>query len=578
MPTYLEWNHALIVHFTRNAPPHAPVRLSVDDDVLTEVFATHFHRTVTSPSEATDDFREAIRQWCVSGGAVRLPPDRLTAAGEPEGVAFLAAMVHAAFRMIDDEDVAGHNYFTRLREVLGLEKQGGGRPDGMKIYPFDAPAPEAPLWQAWNDWLAQHGWIPTAALRPAQRRLWPDYPISQTLLRDGDRQRLSSLLIEDHEHGNLPAVPDIDRIAVFLRRSVARLPKHLQPIIRRESQLDVGRFEELTQEVLDLFLGLGTDETRSGPAFRQTDKITAGLYRHEDTVAGVLEYRLFPRQPRRYQGEAVTVLWNGAPQQLQPYQQRWFRWLGPVPPHQPPPVEIVDHPRLRQVVLPVSTFWVFVRETSGAGPWATWRRPELGERFLLFCRPFHAPHLEALRRAELLAWDALQTVTVFGEAWQEYRGCRILASNWNEVTADSESAELFAALRPPSRASIHVAGGLPSPDGTGWMHGTPPHAWVCAFQDEVELRLCSLLDPDSEQRWTVAANNPDELSPLPADLPPGPYLLSAHAGRQTLAERIVEIRSWQSLTAQEPEESYSVTLPENRLCGAALEPLVPDRR
>ena len=42
MPTYLEWNHALLQHFTRSVPRHAPVRLSVTDDALLEIYATQF--------------------------------------------------------------------------------------------------------------------------------------------------------------------------------------------------------------------------------------------------------------------------------------------------------------------------------------------------------------------------------------------------------------------------------------------------------------------------------------------------------------------------------------------------------
>src|SRR5262249_30421086 len=161
-------------------------------------------------------------------------------------------------------------------------------------------------------------------------------------------------------------------------------------------------------------------------------------------------------------------------------------------------------------------------------------------------------------RGELLAWDSIHKVQVFGWEWFEYRGSRVLASNWNEVTSDSESADLFAALKPPNRASIHLAAGLPAPDGTGWMQGCPPSAWVCAFQDEVELRLYSLLNPDSEERWSVAANQPDDPTLLPSALPPGPYLLSAHAGKQILAERILEVRSWDSLRPQQPETLYGV--------------------
>src|SRR5262249_22382922 len=128
MPTYLEWNHALIDYFTRPVPLHSPVRLSVDDDALAEIFVGHFNQVDASGSAATDDFRAAVRERCVSGHFVDLPPNRLTAQGEPEGVAFLAAMVYAAFRMNDDEDAAGHNYFTRLRDFLGLDTSEAGRP------------------------------------------------------------------------------------------------------------------------------------------------------------------------------------------------------------------------------------------------------------------------------------------------------------------------------------------------------------------------------------------------------------------------------------------------------------------
>ena len=67
-----------------------------------------------------------------------VPPDGLTAAGEPVGVAFIAAMVYAAFRMISDEDAAGHNYFTRLREFLGLATDEAGRPFGLGQLGTDA--------------------------------------------------------------------------------------------------------------------------------------------------------------------------------------------------------------------------------------------------------------------------------------------------------------------------------------------------------------------------------------------------------------------------------------------------------
>src|SRR5207249_518033 len=83
-----------------------------DDDALLEIFATRFNRPHATAEEGRTDFLKAIRAECVVGESVRLPLLSFSSQGEPEWVAFLAAMVDAAFRMIDD-DAAGHNYFTR---------------------------------------------------------------------------------------------------------------------------------------------------------------------------------------------------------------------------------------------------------------------------------------------------------------------------------------------------------------------------------------------------------------------------------------------------------------------------------
>jgi hypothetical protein len=263
---------------------------------------------------------------------------------------------------------------------------------------------------------------------------------------------------------------------------------------------------------------------------------------------------------------------KGVPTRLQPYPPRWFRWLPPVPLHDPQPIEIIDHPRLKQLVLPASTFWVFVRQSGDSGPWATWRRAELGERFLLLCRPLHVAHLQSLREGKLLGWDDTRERTLFGEKWLEYLGCRIEASNWNEINESADSSELIAALRPSSRASIHLVGGLPAPDGVGWIVGSPPGVWVCAFQDQVELCLSSLVNIDCETSWKIDANAPSQPFAIPEELPAGPYLLSARAGSKLLAERVVELRPWEDLLARPAEHPECVSLPGHRLCGAALQP------
>ena len=52
------------------------------------------------------------------------------------------------------------------------------------------------LWLAWNDWLLTSGWEPTAT-HGGPNTKYINFPISQALLRDGDRDRLAHLY-RDH--------------------------------------------------------------------------------------------------------------------------------------------------------------------------------------------------------------------------------------------------------------------------------------------------------------------------------------------------------------------------------------------
>jgi hypothetical protein len=130
----------------------------------------------------------------------------------------------------------------------------------------------------------------------------------------------------------------------------------------------------------------------------------------------------------------------------------------------------------------------------------------------------------------------------------------------------------LAALRPTSRASIHLVGGLPAPDGVGWMAGSPPGAWVCAFQDQVELCVSSLVNEDCESSWKIDANAPNHPFAIPQELPAGPYLIAARSGSRLLAEKVMELRPWEDLAARLPDQPETIPLPGHRLCGAALQP------
>ena len=114
----------------------------------------------------------------------RLPTSRNEEA-PPRCIAFLGAMVLAAHRMAPDDDIAEINYFTRLREILGLVGEGG-RPPGLG----PPGAPEESLWWAFNNWSMRNEWQPTAEQGPEGAMKYTNYPLSQTLLRQGDKGRL----------------------------------------------------------------------------------------------------------------------------------------------------------------------------------------------------------------------------------------------------------------------------------------------------------------------------------------------------------------------------------------------------
>ena len=128
MASYFEWNEAIAKFFTEGMLPGDVFYLSVDDDALIEIGAGSFAKGRLS--SAVRDFESAVRNECVTNGRVVLPTATLEQTDDtPPYVAFLGAMVLAAHRMAPEDDIAEINYFTRLREILGLGGEGAALAD-----------------------------------------------------------------------------------------------------------------------------------------------------------------------------------------------------------------------------------------------------------------------------------------------------------------------------------------------------------------------------------------------------------------------------------------------------------------
>ena len=59
--------------------------------------------------------------------------------------------------------------------------------------------------------------------------------------------------------------------------------------------------------------------------------------------------------------------------------------------------------------------------------------PALGEPFLLLCRSEHRRQLEVLRDSSLLTWQDSSELDGVYDEWIEYRECRVLTPNWDDV-------------------------------------------------------------------------------------------------------------------------------------------------
>src|SRR5215469_4584517 len=150
MSTYSMWNDALITYLTDGTPRGSTVFLDINEDVLDDIGRTFIG---SATGGWVDDYKQAVRAKVVVGQRIHLENIATYRAEDlesrPQGVAFLGAMVLAAYYMGEDEEASSINYFKRLRSILQLQEDGeeDGRPRSMKA------GSEERLWSEWNMWL-----------------------------------------------------------------------------------------------------------------------------------------------------------------------------------------------------------------------------------------------------------------------------------------------------------------------------------------------------------------------------------------------------------------------------------------
>lgn len=565
MPDYKQWNEAVAKFFSEGLPAGTPFYLSVDDDTLNEIGA---NRLGLEPgSSCIEDFERAVREHCIRGIDSRVSltaiADRSTSM-PPNCVAFLGAMVLAAHRMDSDLEAPEHNYFTRLRGVLGLSLGESGRPAGLEL-----PPPELRLWNNLSEWIRANGWIASAEEGDDIPNRYINYPISQALLRQGDRGRL-----EDKFRSEVSAAMDWEQIGIWFIRAAADLPSaYLRNLAEEAGNAPRERFEAIVNAVYEVYsqVDWGQSPNPATPSARNRSqrRLTAGLYRESDVIWGTVDYYLYPRKPLRFNAQNLRVRNGNEVGQLR--EERAGRFIPlpwPVNPSGGNSYLVEGDPNISELILPDRDFWILTRDPydESSGVFASWGRPSLGEPFILLCKRGRRRQLEELRDSDLFTWQADSELDGIYDGWIEYRDCKVLTPNWEGISSSRQDS-LFAELIPRESASISLLGGLKlAGQRDTWVQGYSPQLVVNSDSARL-VRIINVTRPN-------AAVLNEEVNPsIPIDLPDlatGEYTIEVFASTRRADRRRVRLLDWDSLEAAEPPKAYGTRIGSHMLLGGAL--------
>ena len=565
MASYLEWNEAIGDYFAEGMLAGEVFYLSVDEDALVELGSYNLSEDILP--DPVQDFELAVREECVADGRVILPPagPRRTG-GTPQCTAFLSAMVLAAYRMAPEDDIAEINYFTRLREVLGLPGEGG-RPLGIR----PPGAPEEKLWAALNAWVLRNGWQPSAEHGPDGPLKFTNYPISQSLLREGDKGKLEREF--RNAETELSRNADRERIgAWFFNRAGDFSTSHIRRLAR---EANADRFDAIVDAVYGVFSSIDWDPAWSGLGGAtlghnfSPKRLTAGLYREFNPLFATITYHLLPRSQFREVRGNLTVVRDGKAEPLHREPDGQFRPMWPVSPEGGETYLVTGDSKIAELHLPSRSFWVLTRDRfdDASGVFASWGTPRLGETFLLLCKRDYQEQLNLWKDEGLLNWDGdPHQVPSYGE-WIEYRDCMVLSANWDGIIPQMK--QLFDELRPRSRASISLFGGLKTGRRDSWMEGFLPGVLVTSFDRTWRFRISNVLQPDNEPAFDelVTANTRIDLPHLMA----GDYWVEAVGSNGRSADRrFLRVLSWDSLEPSNPAQAFGIKVGGYVLRGGVL--------
>lgn len=559
MANYQQWNQAIASYFTSGIPRGTRVYLSVDDDILDRIgeeFGLH-------PSSNTwiEDFLWAVRKQVFFEERIDLEGIcRCDAKGYPQGITFLATTVLAAYQMAEEEEIDESNYFQRLKEIFTITTKSH-RPPGLTV------GSEELLWKNWNKWLMRQGFLPSAQQGRSRRDKFINYPISQSLLRRADKDRLRFLFNEKQWKTQW----DEMTLLANIRREVSRFPQHLKQLLedRQRYEAVAETIHEVYQQWLE-YPEISATVTSAGIRTRSR-YLLAGLYRTEDPFLGQVDYSLYPKQQRGRQVESISIQQGDRIQLLKEERPGWYfpleSSLNARELNCGARYDIRENPTLDSVILPQRDFWILIPDPDNpdSGVYASWGTPPLGTAFILLCKQELLSDLERLRDERLIEWDGEPISAFENSNWVELDQCMVISQAWEGVFIDN--SELKEALHPSVRLSISVSGGLRVPQQNAWLEEHPPKITVFGFAPSTELKVTRISDHHEIYSATVKTNHKISI----VFCGTGDYLLEATAGSAS-SERFLRILPWSELAIASPQRREKLPISsEYRICGSIIE-------
>jgi hypothetical protein len=567
MPNYDEWNQAIVRHFCQGRPKSSKVYLSVDEDTLT-LIGLNFSSSLNTT--AVEDFQRAVKQKVVCGDKINL--EKIQGLGIdnnkkiPQCVAFLGLCVLAAHYMANEEEISDSNYFKRLNQLLGVSvSYNSSRPQGMKC----GSKAEEPLWKEWNSWLLQQG-FQYSAYRGKAGNKFINYPISQCLLRQADRDRLINLFSEKLWRQRW----DSSVLFSQVKREAQQngLASHLKKLVLNERQ----RHQALAESIHDIYQqwldqGCSTPDKTHHKERTWNRNLFAGLYRTEDPFLGDVEYFLYPKQQRGRPLENLTLEYQNQNHQLRYGRDGWY-----LPLEEPLTIQhlekgakypIIQNTEVEQLILPARDFWILISDSENpdSSDFASWGIPTLGTQFILLCKQELYKYLERLKDEKLINWS--DKIQPFNENsnWIELHQCMVISQAWDSVFIEHQ--ELKDALQPTEKLSISLSGGLRVHNKNAWLEGYPPQVTIFGFSPKANLKVINLFTNKVVLENNVDTNHPIELESLEIST----YILEASfAGRAI--EKCLRILSWDELDLINISSQHLVNITEEfSLCGTILQ-------